>query len=507
VPSRVESGLASVRRDVDKLATQRSAAGLKPEKHGVVEVVLLKGSRDFLSGNKNKNQEAGESEKRFLSVSNGSIFMATYFTLLDTDGFVDCTRTKRNATSEKVCDLLKCRMEVVATNHSLCGYAIRVCKVVGSGACGGSAGGGGSKGGASSSSSSQRKEGILLRPTRMAELLEWASTMQQVVDTAAIAQRLNDESADGGADSGAAARTKGGRLFRMPGDGFGNEESTPSGRYASTKRDLWQIEQRQQAQVSAIAERLEKRATGQDPALLTGADASNSMMKALYASTNRSSLASAASAAASHGKQPRTAPRAQPLNSVFQQRPKESTRGVQGPKASSAYDDDGSDPFLKGLQRLKSTIPAVRLAPPPPPPVASSSVAYKSSKAGTLLDATSGPRIGASPTNHSIFHHHRQAGSSVPSAGSVPWLDEYRAMQRELDAMEFSTDRSLGYLANNRHKFYAMAHHEPLGKSAVALPSAAVGGNFVAPPMLVDLNRRQFARVNPSNLEAPFTLV
>lgn len=26
--------------------------------------------------------------------------------------------------------------------------------------------------------------------------------------------------------------------------------------------------------------------------------------------------------------------------------------------------------------------------------------------------------------------------------------------------MEFSTERSLGYLAGNRHKFYAMAHHK-----------------------------------------------
>ncbi len=34
----------------------------------------------------------------------------------------------------------------------------------------------------------------------------------------------------------------------------------------------------------------------------------------------------------------------------------------------------------------------------------------------------------------------------------MPWLDEYRSMQRELDALEFSTARQLGYLGT-KHKF------------------------------------------------------
>ena len=51
-------------------------------------------------------------ERRFVSVSNGSIYVASYFTLLDTGGFVECSNLKRSATSEKVADLLKCTVEV-----------------------------------------------------------------------------------------------------------------------------------------------------------------------------------------------------------------------------------------------------------------------------------------------------------------------------------------------------------------------------------------------------------
>jgi len=173
--SSLTSALTSVRRDVDRLATQRTAAGLKPEKHGLVDLLMLKPpsplpSSSFFNGNHHQqqqarefvynptpirdrqnqnNQNAGnyfgggggggrgyssaataggkhgyqlqqqqqpepEVERRFVSVSNGSIFVASYFTLLETGGFVECSNVKRSATSEKVADLLKCTVEVRA---------------------------------------------------------------------------------------------------------------------------------------------------------------------------------------------------------------------------------------------------------------------------------------------------------------------------------------------------------------------------------------------------------
>jgi hypothetical protein len=183
------SAVASVRRDVDRLATQRTAAGLKPEKHGLVDLLMLKSTpqppslssssfspfssssssstygahgqqqqqqqqpREFVYNptpmrdrpNNQNNQNVGnmfgagggrgysssaattagaggrhdqqqddepDVERRFVSVSNGSIYVASYFTLLDTGGFVECSNLKRSATSEKVADLLKCTVEV-----------------------------------------------------------------------------------------------------------------------------------------------------------------------------------------------------------------------------------------------------------------------------------------------------------------------------------------------------------------------------------------------------------
>jgi hypothetical protein len=183
------SAVASVRRDVDRLATQRTAAGLKPEKHGLVDLLMLKSTpqppslssssfspfssssssstygahgqqqqqqqqpREFVYNptpmrdrpNNQNNQNVGnmfgagggrgyssssattaggggrhdqqqddepDVERRFVSVSNGAIYVASYFTLLDTGGFVECSNVKRSATSEKVADLLKCAVEV-----------------------------------------------------------------------------------------------------------------------------------------------------------------------------------------------------------------------------------------------------------------------------------------------------------------------------------------------------------------------------------------------------------
>lgn len=49
-------------------------------------------------------------ERRFLSISNGSLFMAGYFSLQPDGGFVECTPSKRSTSSEKLCDLLKCKV-------------------------------------------------------------------------------------------------------------------------------------------------------------------------------------------------------------------------------------------------------------------------------------------------------------------------------------------------------------------------------------------------------------
>jgi hypothetical protein len=135
---------------VDRLATQRTAAGLKAEKHGAVDVVLLKPnpSAAFASppqtshtfvynpnpargdpyGNQNFNpnfnanfnfnhhraaeRELPDAQRRFLSVSNGAVFVASYFVLLEAGGFVECSAVKRSASSEKVADLLACTVEV-----------------------------------------------------------------------------------------------------------------------------------------------------------------------------------------------------------------------------------------------------------------------------------------------------------------------------------------------------------------------------------------------------------
>lgn len=48
----------------------------------------------------------------------------------------------------------------------------------------------------------------------------------------------------------------------------------------------------------------------------------------------------------------------------------------------------------------------------------------------TILDATSGARIGPSPANRAIFHrnfNHVKEGKAF--TGGVSWLEEYRAMQ------------------------------------------------------------------------------
>jgi hypothetical protein len=144
------SAVQSVRRDVDRLATQRTAAGLKAEKHGAVDVVLLKpnpsaalarlhhtsptfvynpnpargdpyGNQNFnpnFNANFNFNhhraaeRELPDAQRRFLSVSNGAVFVASYFVLLEAGGFVECSAVKRSASSEKVADLLACTVEV-----------------------------------------------------------------------------------------------------------------------------------------------------------------------------------------------------------------------------------------------------------------------------------------------------------------------------------------------------------------------------------------------------------
>lgn len=144
------SAVTLVRRDVDRLATQRTAAGLKAEKHAAVDVVLFKpnprspttfahhqrfvynpnpmgsgsngnfNNQHFNTQNHNFNHQNQEPEpalpdaqRRFLSVSNGSIFVASYFTLLDGGGFVECSTVKRGGgSSEKIAELGKCTVEV-----------------------------------------------------------------------------------------------------------------------------------------------------------------------------------------------------------------------------------------------------------------------------------------------------------------------------------------------------------------------------------------------------------
>jgi len=51
------------------------------------------------------------------------------------------------------------------------------------------------------------------------------------------------------------------------------------------------------------------------------------------------------------------------------------------------------------------------------------------------------------------------------------------ALQAELDDMEFSTDRTLGYLAQHKHKFYAMGNsNAAAAASSAGVPVARRGG-------------------------------
>jgi hypothetical protein len=166
----------SLRVDIDRLSTQRISAGLKAEKHGACDVSLLKGG------------EEQEVKKKFLSVSAGGLYMATYFTLLDMDGYVDCTSRNLGGTSEKLCDLTRCQIEVTESPLSLCGFILSVilCR--------------------------DKNRGVILKPSRLSDLLEWGSVIQQCVDLLVV-----DDMSKTVEKKEETKRDFRGRVFKLPG--------------------------------------------------------------------------------------------------------------------------------------------------------------------------------------------------------------------------------------------------------------------------------------------------
>ena len=492
----VLSAVMALRRDIDRLATQRASAGLKPEKHGALEVVLLTApdsahwsARAPQRGSAAVAKEA-EPAKRFLSVSTGALYLATYFTLLDTDGFVDChgraalgRRGGGSGSSEKVCDLLKASVEVEESGLSLCGFQLKILRSAADGS----------------------GDGIILRPTRLAEFMEWASVIQQVVDEASVTAQL----LKGLPDGEQRRRDARGRLFRMPGDtqgllGGGGGGGTADSRYASTKRDLYRLQMAEERDKRRLlAEGLEQQASAAAAGSVepSGAEASGRLMQALYDVANRpravAEQTDAAARAATAGRVATATTR--PMAFLF-----EATKD----RHVFEFDHAEADRMMADLERLKQA--PLRL---PKPPATGSGGGKPDYSIGTILDATSGSRLGPSPVNRALFFRGFARKDGKAYSAGLSWLEDYRAMQKELDAMEFSTDRTLGYLADHKHRFYAMAHGDhansggggqqrhvatkasasvPGGGVATASPGLLSRHPAAAVPMLADINPKQF---------------
>ena len=131
--------------------------------------------------------EGAKAERRFLSVSNGGLFMAAYYTLQSDGGFVECSASKRSTSSEKLCDLARCCVEIQESNLSLCGFVLRISKAV------------------------DQSEAFILRPSRLAEFMEWASVVQQAVDKVTVERELRGTGSQRVARRAAEVLANGGR--------------------------------------------------------------------------------------------------------------------------------------------------------------------------------------------------------------------------------------------------------------------------------------------------------
>jgi len=370
----------SLRVDIDRLSTQRITAGLKPEKHGSVEVCLL------------KNGEELASEKRFLSVSAGGLYMATYFTLLECDGYVETTSQKLSGTSEKLCDLTKCSIEVKQSSLSLCGFTISVLL------------------------NRDNARGVVLKPNRLGDLLEWGSVIQQCVDLLTVASKV------GGALSPnlTTKRDARGRVFRLPGQT--DEVDTNSSRSKAAEHSIWRVNlAKEDKDRLAATERFEARAT-KAGVIPSGIDASNQLMSHLYDATKRKD-----------NQQSYSEMLVNPL--------------PVSSKGKVFHMHEETDPLLQQVLKLRSS-DGPRLPNPPP----QNRQDQPTPQPGySLLDSTKGTRLGANPSNAPYLNNATKRGASYSSG--FDWLDGYRDMVRELDEMEFSTSRTLGYL-NESNKYY-----------------------------------------------------
>ena len=344
-----------------------------------------------------------------------------------------------------------------------------------------------------------------------------------MVDQQSVAAQLLKD-APAAAAAGPKRRDARGRLFKMPGGadptaavGPGLVADSDDGRYAATKRDLYRLQAQQDwEQRQAMAAALERAATESGSLTATGVDASNKMMAALFDVTNRphrvqaeheaAAAARAAAAAARVDGGPRGFGGGGGLKSAFV---------FEATKDRHVFDLQAEgDGLMDDLRRLQNQTPLRLPAPPAPDPRTGATRSL-----GTILDATRGHRLGPSPVNQAIFFRNFARKDGRAYSAGMSWLEDYRGLQAELDAMEFSTARSLGYLQENKHRFYAMPapYADPVaaakaaaarapapssgqvrssgpgsGGVAAAAPSLLSRAPSAAVPLLADVSQRQF---------------
>jgi hypothetical protein len=97
-----------------------------------------------------------------------------------------------------------------------------------------------------------------------------------------------------------------------------------------------------------------------------------------------------------------------------------------------------------------------------------------------LLDSTRGSRLANNVSNRALYLNSSQATdtnkANVNSSG-VAWLDDYRAMVRELDDMEFSTSRTLGFVQSKVYSQPYADYRKPVNLYSSTIPACGgIGG-------------------------------